>query len=231
MGNMTNLSRTNAVKERDKFHTNLVEEYKLELVECSSPTSRRYHLFKRILDIIFAIVGLILFSPIILIFGVLIKLETSGPMFYIQQRVGKNGVYFDIMKLRSMTNNAEKNGQQWAVINDPRVTKVGAFIRKTRIDELPQLINVLRGEMSLVGPRPERPYFTSIFTEDNPDFIRRVNVKPGITGYAQVNGGYDLKPADKLRLDLIYIEEESIYMDIKIIFQTIKIVFTGEGAR
>ncbi|MBM6646063.1 sugar transferase [Bacillus sp. RIT 809] len=228
---MTNLSQTNAVKEQDNFHTNLVEEYKLELVECSLPISKKYHLFKRILDIIFAIAGLVVFFPVIFIFGLLVKLETSGPIFYIQKRVGKNGIYFNIMKLRSMTDNAEKNGQQWAVINDPRVTKVGAFIRKTRIDELPQLINVLRGEMSLVGPRPERPYFTSIFTKDNPDFIRRVNVKPGITGYAQVNGGYDLKPADKLRLDLIYIEEESIYTDVKIIFQTIKIVFTGEGAR
>mgnify|MGYP001317651074 FL=1 len=169
--------------------------------------------------------------PIILIFAVIIKLETPGPAFFLQERVGLHGKYFKVIKLRSMGVNAEKNGAQWATKNDPRVTKVGAFIRKTRIDELPQLFNVLKGDMSLIGPRPERPMFTAQFNEEIPGFIDRLQVKPGITGWAQVNGGYDITPKEKLELDRYYINNMSFWLDLKIILKTIKVCITGDGAR
>ena len=167
----------------------------------------------------------------ILIFAVIIKLETPGPAFFLQERVGLHGKYFKVIKLRSMGVNAEKNGAQWATKNDPRVTKVGAFIRKTRIDELPQLFNVLKGDMSLIGPRPERPMFTAQFNEEIPGFIDRLQVKPGITGWAQVNGGYDITPREKLELDRYYINNMSFWLDLKIILKTIKVCITGDGAR
>ncbi|WJQ00224.1 sugar transferase [Geobacillus stearothermophilus] len=153
-----------------------------------------YPYVKRFLDILLSLLALPIAIPIILIFAVIIKLETPGPAFFLQERVGLHGKYFKVIKLRSMGVNAEQNGAQWAAKNDPRVTKVGAFIRKTRIDELPQLFNVLKGDMSLIGPRPERPMFTAQFNEEIPGFIDRLQVKPGITGWAQVNGGYDIIP-------------------------------------
>ncbi|WPZ20157.1 sugar transferase [Geobacillus subterraneus] len=164
-----------------------------------------YPYVKRFLDILLSLLALPIAIPIILIFAVIIKLETPGPAFFLQERVGLHGKYFKVIKLRSMGVNAEKNGAQWATKNDPRVTKVGAFIRKTRIDELPQLFNVLKGDMSLIGPRPERPMFTAQFNEEIPGFIDRLQVKPGITGWAQVNGGYDITPREKLELDCYYI--------------------------
>lgn len=126
---------------------------------------------------------------------------------------------------------AEKNGAQWAQKNDPRVTKVGAFIRKTRIDELPQLWNILIGEMSLVGPRPERPLFTAQFNEEIPGFIDRLKVTPGLTGWAQINGGYDISPEEKINLDRYYINNQSYWLDIKIVLKTVKVCVTGNGAR
>ena len=126
---------------------------------------------------------------------------------------------------------AEKNGAQWAQKNDPRITKVGNFIRKTRIDEIPQLLNILKGDMGLIGPRPERPELTYQFNEEIPGFINRLVVKPGLTGWAQVNGGYEISPQEKLVWDLDYIKNRSILMDIKIILRTVKVVITGEGAR
>lgn len=187
--------------------------------------------WKRLLDIFFSCIGIIISIPIIFIFGLLIKVETPGPVFYKQKRVGLNGQYFEVIKLRSMGINAEENGPQWAEKNDSRVTKVGAFIRKTRIDELPQFFNVLKGEMSLIGPRPERPFFTYQFNEANCGFVNRLLEKPGLTGVAQVNGGYELTPEEKLNLDIWYIENISFILDVKIIFRTIKVIFTGDGAR
>lgn len=169
--------------------------------------------------------------PIILIFIIIIKLETPGPVFFLQERVGLHGRYFKVIKLRSMGVNAEKNGAKWATKNDPRVTKVGAFIRKTRIDELPKLFNVLKGDMSLLGPRPERPMFTAQFNDEIPGFIDRLQVKPGITRWAQVNGGYDITPKEKLELDRYYINNMSFWLDLKIILKTIKVCITGDGAR
>jgi exopolysaccharide biosynthesis polyprenyl glycosylphosphotransferase len=190
-----------------------------------------YPYIKRFLDILLSLLALPIAIPIILIFGIIIKLETPGPAFFLQERVGLHGKYFKVIKLRSMGVNAEKNGAQWAAKNDPRVTKVGAFIRKTRIDELPQLFNVLKGDMSLIGPRPERPMFTAQFNEEIPGFIDRLQVKPGITGWAQVNGGYDITPKEKLELDRYYINNMSFWLDLKIILKTIKVCITGDGAR
>ncbi len=190
-----------------------------------------YDVFKRIMDIILAFIGLIIGIPLIIIFGVAIALETKGGIFYSQERVGKGGKVFKIYKLRSMLPNAEENGAQWAINNDPRITKVGGFIRKKRIDEIPQLFNVLKGDMSIIGPRPERPIFTEKFNREIPGFINRLQVKSGITGWAQVNGGYEITPKEKWKLDMYYIENRSIKLDLLIIFKTIKIVLTGDGAR
>ena len=189
-----------------------------------------YEFIKRIIDVILAFIGLIVASPIMAIISIAIKLESRGPVFYCQERVGKNGRVYTMYKLRSMYENAEENGAQWAEEDDPRVTKVGKFIRRTRLDELPQLFNVLKGDMSLVGPRPERPIFTYQFNEQIPGFINRLQVKPGLTGWAQVNGGYKLTPAEKLEYDLYYIENRTIWLDIKIVFKTIMVVLTGKGA-
>lgn len=190
-----------------------------------------YEIYQRIFDIILSAVGLVISLPFIAIFGLAIKLETPGPMFYMQERVGKDGRLFRVIKLRSMVNDAEKNGAQWAEKDDPRITRVGRLIRMTRIDELPQFINVLRGEMSIIGPRPERPEFVVEFNESIPGFIERLYVKPGLTGWAQVNGGYDIAPAEKLELDLYYIENRSIWMDLRILLRTFRVIVTRHGAR
>ncbi|MGE8017828.1 sugar transferase [Peribacillus frigoritolerans] len=190
-----------------------------------------YLSIQRTMDIVLSLMGLIISLPIIVLFSILIKLETPGPVFFLQERVGLNGRYFKVIKLRSMGIDAEKNGAKWAEKNDPRVTKVGYFIRRTRIDEIPQLWNVVVGEMSLVGPRPERPMFTAEFNEKIPGFVNRLTVKPGISGWAQINGGYDISPNEKLKLDLYYIKNQSFLLDIKILIGTVKIVLTGNGAR
>ncbi|WP_144499540.1 exopolysaccharide biosynthesis polyprenyl glycosylphosphotransferase [Bacillus sp. FDAARGOS_235] len=193
--------------------------------------SKRYLGIKYIIDFIFSLFGVIVASPIILIFSLLIILESPGSPFYFQERLGLNGNKFSVIKLRSMRNDAEKNGAKWAEKNDPRITRIGLFIRKTRIDELPQLFNILKGDMSLVGPRPERSIFTEKFEKEVPGFKKRLMVKPGLTGWAQVNGGYEITPKEKLELDIYYINRASIMLDLKIILKTIKVVITGDGAR
>ncbi|WP_253764173.1 sugar transferase [Enterococcus sp. FDAARGOS_553] len=190
-----------------------------------------YRISKRIFDILFSIVIGITVFPIVFVFCILILIESPGSPIYQQKRVGLKGKEFTLYKLRSMRNNAEINGAQWADKNDKRITGIGKFIRKTRIDELPQLINVYKGEMSFIGPRPERKIFIDEFLKAIPDFNDRLLVKPGLTGWAQVNGGYEITPQEKLELDMYYIENRSFLLDLKIIFKTIKIIFTGEGAR
>jgi len=185
----------------------------------------------RLFDIIFALLLGALTAPIILLFALLIKLEDNGPAFYKQERLGKGGTIFWIYKLRSMRMDAEKYGMQWAEKNDPRITKIGKFIRLTRIDELPQVLNLLNGNMTVIGPRPERPELTYQFEEETPGFMDRLAVKPGVTGWAQVNGGYEITPAEKAALDIYYIKNRTFLMDVKIIIKTIKVVLTGEGAR
>jgi len=212
---------------------NFYEEYAPTIEEVSIKKNHHsyYSFFKRSLDLFLVILSLPIVTVIIFIFSIIIKLESPGSAFYVQERVGLNGKYFNVIKLRSMRNNAEKNGPKWATENDPRITKVGGFIRKTRIDELPQLFNVLKGDMSLIGPRPERPVFTVEFTKNMPEFTARLAVKPGLTGWAQVNGGYDITPKEKLKLDLYYIEHKSLRLDLIIIMKTLKVVLTGDGAR
>jgi len=190
-----------------------------------------FDIYQRILNIILSLIGLAIGIPLVIIFGIRIKIEDNGPITYKQERLGKGGKRFYIYKLRSMRTDAEKFGAQWAEKDDPRITKVGRFIRKTRIDEIPQLFNILKGDMSLIGPRPERPQFTEQFNREIPGFINRLAVKPGLTGWAQVNGGYDMTPAEKLVEDIYYIKNRSVLLDFKIIFKTVAVVLTGDGAR
>jgi exopolysaccharide biosynthesis polyprenyl glycosylphosphotransferase len=190
-----------------------------------------YHISKRLFELFFCTLLLILTFPVLIITAILIKLESPGPVFYRQERNGLNGKPFYVIKFRSMRNDAEKDGPQWASKNDARVTRIGQFIRKTRIDELPQLLNVFKGEMSLIGPRPERPVFTEQFAKEIPAFKDRLLVKPGLTGWAQVNGGYDITPKEKLDLDLYYIRNQSMALDMKIVFRTVWVVLSGNGAR
>lgn len=196
------------------------------------PIPMKKMVWKRFWDIIFGLIGLIISIPFIFIFGIIIKLTSKGPIFFKQERVGYKGKAFDVIKLRSMRNDAEaKTGAVWAQKNDPRVTAVGRFMRKTRIDELPQFWNVLKGDMSMIGPRPERPELTEKFYKQWPEFPQRLRIIPGLTGYAQIHGGYDLKPNEKCKLDNYYIEHYSLWQDCKIAFETFKIIFTGDGAR
>ncbi|MFC9447532.1 sugar transferase [Bacillus cereus] len=218
-----------------KTGENIAREYQVtsddQIVQVENRQSKLYLGSKYILDVIFALLGLIILAPVMLVFSLLIILESPGSPFYLQERLGIRGKRFNVIKLRSMRNDAEKNGAKWAEKNDPRITKIGLFIRKTRIDELPQLFNILKGEMSLVGPRPERPMFTEKFEREIPGFKKRLEVKPGLTGWAQVNGGYEITPREKLRLDIYYINNSSLLLDFKIILKTIKVVCTGDGAR
>ncbi len=185
---------------------------------------------KRIFDIVLSGIALILLSPILLVVAIAIKCEDGGPVFYRQNRATINGKVFSILKFRSMIVDAEKDGKSHpAVEHDPRITKVGRVIRATRIDELPQIINILKGDMSIVGPRPERVEHVKEYSEQIPEFAFRLKVKGGLTGYAQVYGKYNTTPYDKLRLDLMYIENYSLMLDIKLILMTIRIMLKKES--
>lgn len=184
---------------------------------------------KRALDIVVSFLMLLLASPFMLLTALAIKLEDGGPALYKQERVTLNGKKFYIYKFRSMIVDAEKNGAQFSSKNDSRITKVGKFIRATRLDELPQLWNILNGDMSIVGPRPERQNYIDEFCEETPEFTYRLKVKAGLTGYAQIYGKYNTTPLDKLKLDLMYIEHYSILLDIRLIFLTVKIMFMKES--
>lgn len=186
---------------------------------------------KRAMDIVLSLIALILASPILLVVAIAIKLEDGGPVFYKQKRLTVGDKEFEILKFRSMVPNAEKlTGAVWSAgENDPRITKVGRFVRATRFDELPQIINILKGDMSVVGPRPERRVFVDQFCQEMPEFAFRTKVKGGLTGYAQVYGKYNTTPYDKLRFDLMYIENYSLLLDIKLIILTFKIIFSKES--
>ena len=182
---------------------------------------------KRILDIAVAVTALIILSPVILITAVMIKLDSKGPVLYSQERVGLYGKTFFVHKFRSMKQDAEaKCGPVLAAEGDPRITKFGRFMRATRLDELPQLFNVLKGEMSIVGPRPERPFFVKQFIVQKPEYDYRHNVKPGITGLAQIAGKYNTSAYDKLIYDLLYIQDVSVKTDLMIMMQTFKVLLT-----
>ena len=185
---------------------------------------------KRTMDIIVSGIMLIITSPIFLIASAAIKLYDGGPVFYRQTRVTLNGKKFDIFKFRSMIVDAEKDGKsQPAADKDPRITPVGRVLRATRLDELPQLIDIFVGNMSLVGPRPERVEHVEKYTDELPEFAYRLKVRGGLTGYAQIYGKYNTTPYDKLQLDLIYIQNYSIFLDLRLLLMTIKIMFMKES--
>ena len=187
---------------------------------------------KRLLDLIFAIIIGICTLPLMIMAAIIVKLESKGPIFFVQERIGEGNKKFNIIKFRSMTTDAEKNGPQWASKNDNRVTRWGKIMRATRIDELPQLWNVLRGEMSFVGPRPEREYFIQQLEKEIPYYNLRHTVKPGLTGWAQVMYPYGASVEDayrKLQYDLYYIKHHDIIFDIKVLLKTITIVIFGKG--
>lgn len=191
-----------------------------------------YVLLKRSIDFAVASVGLLLALPICVITALAVKLTSEGPIFYTQERMGLAGRPFNVLKFRSMARDAEaKTGPVWAQANDMRVTPVGRFIRKHRIDEIPQLINVLRGDMSMIGPRPERPKFHAEFCEQWPLFNRRLMVRPGVTSLSHVLGSYDSTPEDRLRYDLMYISSLSLMTDLKILLATVRVVLGAKGAQ
>lgn len=193
------------------------------------PEKWYYAFIKRTIDILFSSMGLIILSPMLLIVAACIKLYDGGPVFYKQIRLTKGHKEFEIYKFRSMIVDAEKNGARLAAQNDNRITPIGKVIRATRVDELPQLINILKGDMTLVGPRPERPEIEDLYLKEIPEFGMRLKVKAGLTGYAQVFGKYNTSPEDKLKLDLLYINQRSLLLDFKLIFYTIKIIFIPEA--
>lgn len=185
---------------------------------------------KRAMDLILVLIALVIASPFMLLAAVAVKCCDGGPVFYKQKRLTKDGREFKVIKFRSMVVNAEKKGAQLAGKNDDRITAVGSVLRKTRFDEMPQLFNILKGDMSFVGPRPERPEFCRRYEKTMPEFRYRLKVKAGLTGYAQVMGKYNTTPYDKLKLDLMYIEKQSLLLDIKILMLTAKTVFEPEAA-
>lgn len=200
------------------------------LLTKSSPIEVEQLAMKRLFDIIFSLFLIILLSPLMLLTALCIKCYDGGPVFYKQIRCTRMNREFYIYKFRSMIVAAEKDGvARLATKNDDRITPIGKIIRKVRIDELPQLFLVLSGSMSFVGPRPERPEIIEKYTEAMPEFTYRTKVKAGITGYAQIYGKYNTRPYDKLKLDLYYIENFSIWMDLKLLIQTVKIIFTLES--
>jgi len=189
---------------------------------------------KRYLDIVASALGLVLSLPVCLITALAIKLESPGPVFYRQERVGEDGKIFTLLKFRSMCSDAEKNGPVWATLKDQRVTRIGNVIRRLRLDEIPQMINVLKGEMSFVGPRPERPVFIQQLQKEIPYYSQRHVAKPGITGWAQIRYPYGASKEDaleKLKYDLYYIKHMSVLFDLTIILETIKIVLLRRGSR
>jgi len=198
---------------------------------CASRWTRRS---KRLFDVLLALVGLVLALPFMLLTAIAVSLESGWPVLYRQERVGENGRVFTLNKFRSMRKDAEQGTPIWARAEDDRVTRVGRFIRKTRLDELPQLWNVVRGDMSFVGPRPERPFFVDQLAEQVPFYEQRHAVKPGITGWAQVKYRYGASFEDsleKLRYDLYYVKHLSIPFDLTILFDTVKVVLFAKGAR
>jgi sugar transferase (PEP-CTERM system associated) len=229
-----------AIEEGTSLYEKLTGKLSVEMLRPSwiifsggGKRSTVWGIARRLFNSVTAMIGLTLSLPIAVIAAIAIKLDSPGPVFYTQERVGKNGRIFKIIKFRSMRQDAEADGTaQWAAKRDSRITRVGAFIRRTRIDEIPQFLNILRGEMSFVGPRAERPQFIEQLTEQIPFYSQRHLVEPGLTGWAQVNYGYGASVEDamqKLQYDLYYIKNVSLLFDIWIMFKTIKIVLFGYG--
>lgn len=191
-----------------------------------------YAFVKRLFDILFSFFGLILLALPMAIIAIAVKCSSEGSIFYTQDRLGLNGKPFKLVKFRTMVLDAEKDGAQWSSgADDGRVTKVGSFLRKYRLDELPQLWGCLTGELTIVGPRPEREVFYDLFEEHVHGFRERMKVKPGLTGLAQIHGGYDLRPEQKIVYDIEYIKTRSVLLDIKILLKTVAVILRHEGAK
>lgn len=234
---------------RKSFHEGIRIFYMMKIADILVQNATRYKIYdqiflmdknqgldmgqrirKRIFDVVVSAILLILLLPLCLVIAILIKHEDKGAIFYKQPRITKNGKEFMIYKFRSMCENAEQDGPRLAQKEDIRITKVGKVIRNLHFDEIPQLWNVLKGDMSLVGPRPERRIFIDEYKEVLPEFESRLKVKAGVTGYAQVYGKYNSNPYDKLKMDLIYITHYSIFLDIRLLIQTVRILFQKESA-
>jgi sugar transferase (PEP-CTERM system associated) len=230
-----------AIEEDTEFYEHLTGKLKVESLRPSSlifsDGFRKPKLtmwMKRFIGFNFSLIGLILLSPLILIISILIKIDSRGPVFYRQERAGEKGKIFKLLKFRSMVENAETNGPVWAEQDDNRVTRIGRWMRKWRFDEIPQMLNVLKGDMSFVGPRPERSFFVEQLRKEIPFYDQRFYVKPGITGWAQIKYRYGASKDDsleKLKYDLYYIKNLSSLFDMIIIFETVKVVLFGKGAR
>ncbi len=191
-----------------------------------------YKIVKRIFDIVVSFGALIVLAIPMVVIAIAVKASSEGPAIYKQERLGKNGKAFQILKFRTMIKESEVDGAQWSTgDDDPRITPVGRILRKFRLDELPQFWNILNGSMSFVGPRPERECFYEEFEKYIHGFKHRLCVTPGLTGLAQVNGGYDLKPEEKIVYDMEYINNRSIINDVKIMFKTVAVIFTHDGAK
>lgn len=213
----------------DILLTNFENRHMIDTPLLKAKTGVSEYWGKRILDISMSALFLLLFSPFMLIIAAAIKIEDRGPVFYRQKRVTKGGRTFDILKFRSMRPDAEKDGAKACTVNDDRITHIGHIIRATRFDEIPQLLNILKGDMSIVGPRPERVEHVEKYTAQLPEFAYRLRVRGGLTGYAQIYGKYNTSAEDKLKMDLMYIERQSLLLDLQLIFLTIKIIFIPES--
>lgn len=197
--------------------------HEVEMMELAK-LSRGYFAVKRAMDLFVGILGLILLLPLFLVVMIIVKVDSRGPVFFSQQRVGKDGKLFKMYKFRTMVVDAEsKTGPVWAVENDPRLTLVGRFLRKSKIDEFPQFMNLVKGDMTMVGPRPERPFFVDYFKAKIPGYARRLEVTPGITGLAQLRNGYDRRAVDvikKLRFDVTYMKKMKLSLDLRLLRET-----------
>lgn len=213
----------------DILLTNFENRHMIDTPLLKTRNESREYAGKRILDVIISALMLLIFSPFMLLIAVCIKLEDGGDVFYRQKRVTMDGRIFEILKFRSMIQDAEKMGFKPCTTHDDRITKVGRVIRATRLDETPQLLNILKGDMSIVGPRPERVEHVDKYTSELPEFAYRLRVRGGLTGYAQIYGKYNTSAEDKLKMDLMYIERQSLILDLKLIFLTIKIMFIPES--
>lgn len=230
-----------AVEDSTSFYERLTGKISTDMLRPSwlifAGTSRHHRLYKRtqrLIDVLCALIGLVLSAPIMALTAALIRLESRGSVLYTQERVGAHNRAFTIFKFRSMKVDAEKNGPTWASESDPRTTRIGRVIRKLRIDELPQFVNVLRGDMSFIGPRPERPVFVQELERQIPFYPQRHLIKPGLTGWAQIRYPYGASLEDaveKLQYDLYYIKNQSLLLDAIILFETVRIVLFGRGAR
>lgn len=213
----------------DCVEKSMIKESNCREYRCNQ--NKSYLIVKRIFDIISSsVAGVLLLLPLIILV-IIIRIESPGPAIYSQERIGKDGKPFTMYKFRSMYLDSEKNGPQWAAKNDQRCTRIGKIIRVFHIDELPQLWNVFIGDMSIVGPRPERAYFYEIFKERVPDFEARLKVLPGLTCIAQINGCYDLLPEERFAYDVEYMEKQSVGTDLLCILKTFPVIVSRKGAR